>query len=161
MEQPFGEDKKLYNPIIPTTGFQSRVHAHKNGVNQNALSGNWTLVSFPTEIFDTLGEWDAVNSRFDPVAEGYYLVHVNMRIANVNAGQTPDITIWVNAGVLAVSACVIGGAVFGARHVMITALAHLVVGDVLRIYLRLDGGLPNPIISGTREYTYLNIHRLS
>ncbi|VAX15358.1 hypothetical protein MNBD_NITROSPINAE04-1961 [hydrothermal vent metagenome] len=60
-------------------GFTAMVNpsfsAHKNGASQVGIgSGTWTLVTYPTENYDTANAFDISTSRFSPKVAGKYFI---------------------------------------------------------------------------------------
>jgi hypothetical protein len=80
LESAFGKDEKLYRPYP----FRSRFRAWKSGFGQAYLGGGPVVVTFDTEEFDGLNEYDnVVTNGFISQQAGYYYINTRVQPANL------------------------------------------------------------------------------
>ncbi len=77
-----------------TGGTSPSFSAHKNGSNQSVTAGSFQLVTFPTEEFDTTG--DFASNTWTPSVAGRYILTATVQYTNLNVGNDRQLAIYKN-----------------------------------------------------------------
>lgn len=157
MEQPFGEDKLLI-PNAPH-GYLSKFRAYNNAVQALAVSPAWTVVQFPTENFDILGEFNDATGIFTVSQTGYYLLIANLG-SNLAAGRSFIAVLWrVGLGAICEIDHHNGDAALPRQHGgCLTMIYYLTAGQQIRVQAQ---ALVGASLNGGTSACSFSAHRLS
>jgi hypothetical protein len=82
--------------VPSASGKKSSFSANKNGVNQAISTGTFTKVTFTTEVYDTLGDYDAPNSKYTPAVPGLKLIVLSLFNTASAAGFVMQLLLYKN-----------------------------------------------------------------
>lgn len=140
----------------------SRVSVFQTPPNQLIPFNLETRVRLDGEYYDTLGEWDAANSVFQPTRAGYYQVNAGLMWMSGLAGDFyrayigfVPIGSYVPAG-----SDVLGHALQFPTHNLST-IVYMTPNQQIHLVAYTGAALGHQILSGNTFATYLTIHRLS
>lgn len=142
--------------------FASRIHVHRNGVNQAIAFGGLVTVEFTTKTFDGMNEYlnTAGNYYFQPKRAGYYLLVA--RVGYTDIAVTPNYfdTIFIDdLGVLYAHQQQTWEGIINESG-LLTAILYLT--PLRRIYVQTQHTLvAGATLNGAAIRTYFMVHRLS
>lgn len=144
-------------------GFRSRLHVHRNGVNQNFGGLGIAPIEFTTARYDTLGEWftGAGNWHFRPRRAGWYLLiaqALRLEPPIIAATERLEIRVLGTPWLLVDTSRYVLNSFTYTRT---TGILHLLPTDRVQVWWQTTVANPNDTVSGNRYETYFCAHRLS
>ena len=160
MEQPFGEDKIRPRALnVVWAPFASRFRTVHNAVGQNIPPGaGYTIVEFPGEIFDGLGEYDPILFQFVPAATGYYLFTARVTYDTIPANTLSGAYLFQTASIRDVSVIRHNSAEPHSHH--LSCVTFCVVGEVINVRTN-HGHVLAQTLTGASPWCNFTGHRLS
>lgn len=148
---------------IPPSGIAGASHVRaKTSTAQSLPDSTQTLIVFPTEDYDTQGEYNTGTGRFTAVAAGYYRVTATIRVAAfVVAGtKTFGLSVYKNGSAIATSP---GIATDSSGSVLLSASVDttlsLVATDYVEVFAQQVSGASR-VLDGSSLNNFLCIDRL-
>lgn len=149
-----------YNDLIDVpvaVATTTKIRAYKSAA-QTIQDTQWTKISFNSEDYDTLTEYDnATNYRFTATVAGYYLIHSTVLWNTVVDTKLYKVAIYKNNDEVATDEVL--ASTNTALSTRVTDTISLAVGDYIEIFVWQNGGGAINTYGGT-AYTYLTISKI-
>lgn len=148
---------------IITNAKNSGVRAYRNGDQLNLTDVTYNKVEFNAEVFDKQSEFDSTtNYRFTVTKNGLYKVYSIVYLKNVIADKEYGIAIYVNGGLRAMSFYNAPTTLRNNRlSIQISDLLDLSANDYIEIMVRPDCGANTVDISGSTDYSFVAIEKIT
>ncbi len=122
-------------------------------------TGNWELLAFDTEDFDTNNEFDLTSKKFTALKDGYYHIEAQYTTKIVNRTGQFGIGIYINGTLIAENSLNhLGATTQGIITRSISKLVYLSAGNTIEIQLKDDGTVTE--IDKWFGKTFFTIHRV-
>ncbi|MDP2275279.1 MAG: hypothetical protein Q8K32_31325 [Archangium sp.] len=129
---------------------------------QTINSGVDTIFVFPTEVFDSLAEYDPATGRATISKAGYYRVEAAALFEQFAAavGSVWQIALYKNGAIVSQGARPVAETtLFSYRHVMLADTILLAASDIIDVRIFQNTGAARTTFPGA-TWNYLNIHRI-